>query len=129
MRHTTVAGEADLVILAPATADLIAKVALGLAPDVLTAAVLATKSPVLVAPAMNVNMYESPITQRHLADLKKRGFFQLGPEKGFLACRYAGMGRMSDPSQILAKAYNILFGASAQGAPARKVNKRTAKKN
>ena len=106
--HTTMAGKADLIVLAPATADLIARIALGLAPDVLTAAVLASKAPVLVAPAMNVNMFESPTTQKHLAELKNRGFHQIGPEKGFLACRYEGMGRMSDPSAIVAKVRAIL---------------------
>ncbi len=107
--HTTLAGKADLILLVPATADLIAKIALGLATDVLSAALLANKAPVLMAPAMNVNMFENPITQKHLAELKARGFHQAGPEKGFLACRYEGMGRMSEPSDILAKAHALLF--------------------
>ena len=108
--HTTLAGKTDLIILAPATADLIAKVALGLATDVLSGAVLASKKPVLIAPAMNVNMFENPVTQKHLSELKARGFYQVGPDKGFLACRYEGMGRMSEPEDILAKAHAILFG-------------------
>ncbi len=108
--HTTLSAKADLVIVAPATADIIAKMALGLAPDALTSAVLAAKAPVLIAPAMNVNMLENPITQTHLAALKKRGFRQIGPERGFLACRYEGMGRMADPQAIRDEAYSILFG-------------------
>ncbi len=108
--HTTVTAQADLMILAPATADLIAKMALGLAPDVVTSAVLAGTQPILIAPAMNVHMYENPITQRHLAELKSRGFHQIGPEKGFLSCRYEGMGRMSNPSDIVARAHAILSG-------------------
>ncbi len=107
--HTTVAGEADLIVLAPATADILAKISLGLATDVITAAVLATTKPILIAPAMNKNMFENPITQRHLAELKSRGFHQIGPQKGFLACRYEGMGRMSDPEAIVAKAHALLF--------------------
>ena len=107
--HTTLAATADLLILAPATADMIAKIALGLATDVVTAAVLACKAPVLVAPAMNVNMLENPVTQKHLAELKHRGFHQIGPEKGFLACRYEGMGRLSEPADIVAKAHSLLF--------------------
>lgn len=107
--HTTMASKTDLIILAPATADLIAKISLGLAPDVVTAAVLASKSPVLLAPAMNVHMLENPVTQKHLAELKRRGFHQIGPDKGFLACRYEGKGRMSDPSDIIAAAQGILF--------------------
>ena len=107
--HTTVAAEADLIVLAPATADILAKIALGLATDVITAAVLATKKAVLFAPAMNKNMFENPMTQRHLAELKSRGFHQIGPEKGFLACRYEGMGRMSEPQDIAEKAHALLF--------------------
>ena len=107
--HTTLAGHTDLMILAPATADLIAKIALGLASDVVSAAVLASNKPVLVAPAMNVHMFENPITQKHLAELKARGFYQAGPERGFLACRYEGMGRMAEPEAIIAKAHAILF--------------------
>ena len=107
--HTTLAGHADLVIIAPATADLIAKMALGLASDVVSAAVLASKGPVLIVPAMNVHMFENPITQKHLAELKARGVHQAGPEKGFLACRYEGMGRMAEPEAILAAAHAILF--------------------
>ncbi len=106
--HTSVVGEADLIVLAPATADMIAKVALGLAPDVLSAAVLASKCPVLFAPAMNVAMWENAITQKHIAELIHRGYHQVGPEKGFLACRYEGMGRMSEPADIVEAAFRIL---------------------
>lgn len=107
--HTTVAQEADLIVLAPATADILAKIALGLATDVITASVLATRKPILIAPAMNKNMFENPITQRHLAELKSRGVHRIGPEKGFLACRYEGVGRMSEPAMIVAKAHALLF--------------------
>ncbi len=108
VEHVRLADVADIVILAPATANLIGKIAGGLADDIVTATVMATRSPVLIAPAMNVKMYENPIVQRNVACLKERGYRFVGPEKGHLACGYEGMGRMSEPEKIIEAAAGIL---------------------
>lgn len=100
--HVALADKADLMVIAPATANVIAKFAAGIADDFLTTTVLATKAPVVIAPAMNVNMYTNPATMRNLRILEERGFLVVGPEKGDLACGWEGMGRMSEPMQILA---------------------------
>jgi phosphopantothenoylcysteine decarboxylase/phosphopantothenate--cysteine ligase len=99
--HVSVADKADLVAVAPATANVIAKFACGLADDFLSTAVLATKAPVLIAPAMNVNMFDNPATQENLRILRERGFFIVGPAKGALACGWEGKGRMSEVREIL----------------------------
>src|SRR4030042_1769462 len=82
--HVALADKADLVVVAPATANVIAKCAIGLADDFLSTTVLATKAPILLAPAMNVNMYTNPATQENLRILRERGMFVVGPERGKL---------------------------------------------
>lgn len=99
--HVSVADKADLVVVAPATANVIAKFACGLADDFLSTTVLATKAPVLLAPAMNVNMFANPATQENLRILKERGFYIVGPAEGALACGWEGKGRMSEVREIL----------------------------
>ncbi|MBN2468122.1 MAG: bifunctional phosphopantothenoylcysteine decarboxylase/phosphopantothenate--cysteine ligase CoaBC [Deltaproteobacteria bacterium] len=99
--HISLADKADLVVVAPATANVIAKFAHGLAEDFLSTTVLATKAPVLLAPAMNVNMYTNSVTQENLQTLKARGFYVVGPDKGELACGWEGTGRMSEVEDIL----------------------------
>ncbi len=100
--HIELASEADITIVAPATADAIARVAAGLANDLLSAIVLATKAPILLAPAMNTNMWENPITQDNLARLCKGGrVTSVGPDAGDLACGWVGAGRMVDGEEIL----------------------------
>ncbi len=106
--HIRLADEADLVVVAPATADLLAKMAHGLADDLVSTLVLATRAPVLVAPAMNVNMWEHPATQANLETLRERGVAVVGPEAGYLACGWEGSGRMSDPSTIAERAAVLL---------------------
>ncbi|HPD60417.1 MAG TPA: bifunctional phosphopantothenoylcysteine decarboxylase/phosphopantothenate--cysteine ligase CoaBC [Thermodesulfobacteriota bacterium] len=106
--HVSLADKADLVVVAPATANIIAKFALGLADDFLSTTVLATKAPVLLAPAMNVNMYTNPATQGNLEILKKRGFYCVGPGKGELACGWEGEGRMSEVEEIFQSIKTIL---------------------
>jgi phosphopantothenoylcysteine decarboxylase/phosphopantothenate--cysteine ligase len=103
--HIEIAGAADLVIVAPATADAIARFAAGMANDLLAAVVLATKAPILLAPAMNTNMWDNPITQENLARLC-RGIrvTSVGPDAGDLACGWVGAGRMVSPEEILAAA-------------------------
>lgn len=92
--HIELADNADLVVVAPATANVIAKFTHGLADDTLGAIHLATLAPVLIAPAMNGKMWQHPATQENVATLKKRGVEFIGPEKGLLACGYEGIGRL-----------------------------------
>jgi len=101
MGHIQLSRIADLVVVAPATADLMAKMAAGLADDLATTALLATDKPVLVAPAMNVRMWQHPATQRNLATLKHDGALVTGPDDGDMACGEYGPGRMSEPQAIL----------------------------
>jgi phosphopantothenoylcysteine decarboxylase/phosphopantothenate--cysteine ligase len=100
--HIELADWADIVVVAPATADTIAKMAIGSAESSLLAVVLATKAPVVVAPAMNVNMYEHPQTQENLDLLRSRGVDIVEPEVGVLACRWKGKGRLAEPHEIFA---------------------------
>ncbi len=100
--HVALADRADVVLVAPATADLIAKAACGICDDLLTTVLCATKKPVVLAPSMNVNMWENPITQENCARLKKlRGWHVIEPDTGELACGYAGKGRLPDPQKIV----------------------------
>lgn len=98
--HIGLADWADLVLVAPATANLLAKMAHGLADDLVTAVLLATRAPILAAPAMNVNMWSHPATEANLDLLRSRGVAFVGPEAGELACGWEGVGRMSDPATI-----------------------------
>lgn len=98
--HISLSELADLVLVAPATANSIAKIALGIADDLLSTTVLACKAPVVVAPAMNVRMFENPALQENLAKLRSRGFHIVGPEEGSLADGSVGKGRMASPDEI-----------------------------
>lgn len=102
--HIELADWAQLVLVAPATADLIARAACGLANDLATTLLLATRAPVLWAPAMNTNMWRHPATQANLATLRERGAHFVGPDAGELACGWVGEGRMIDPPEIVAAA-------------------------
>lgn len=102
MGHIQLSRDADLVVVAPATADIMAKMAHGLASDLATTALLATDKPVMIAPAMNVRMWEHAATQENLATLIARGVHVVGPAEGDMACGEFGMGRMSEPDAILA---------------------------
>ncbi|HBZ69758.1 MAG TPA: bifunctional phosphopantothenoylcysteine decarboxylase/phosphopantothenate--cysteine ligase CoaBC [Deltaproteobacteria bacterium] len=106
--HIALADWAELVIVAPATAHLLARMAHGLADDLTTTLLLATRAPVLAVPAMNVNMWRHPATQQNLVLLRERGVRFLGPEAGELACGWEGEGRMSEPSAIAAMAGLLL---------------------
>ena len=108
--HIGLADWADLVLVAPCTANLMAKMSHGLADDLVTAVLLATRAPVLVAPAMNVNMWTHPATQGNLALLRTRGLSFVGPDEGELACGWEGQGRMSDPD-VLVEAVQALLSA------------------
>ncbi len=102
MGHIELSRAADLVVVAPATADLLAKLAAGLAPDLASTILLATDKPVLVAPAMNVRMWQHPATVANMATLSARGVAVVGPNLGEMACHETGPGRMAEPAEIMA---------------------------
>ncbi|MBI2341500.1 MAG: hypothetical protein HYU98_02045 [Deltaproteobacteria bacterium] len=106
--HISLADMADIIIVAPACANTIAKVAGGICDDLLTTTILATKAPVAFAPSMNVNMWENPLTAENVAKLKKLGYHFIAPEKGELACGYKGVGRMADIEKIVNFAGKLL---------------------
>ena len=99
--HISLAAAADLVVVAPATANILAKMAHGIADDLLSSTLLATKAPVVVAPAMNDGMWTNPATQANIATLAARGVRVVQPGTGELACGTEGVGRMAEPSVIL----------------------------
>lgn len=99
--HIDFARWADLFVVAPATADILAKLALGLADDLLTTVALATEAPMLVAPAMNTVMYQKPVVQQHMATLQSRGVSFIDPASGVLACGEVGIGKLASPAQIV----------------------------
>ena len=102
MGHIELSRSADLIVVAPATADLMAKMAAGRADDLASTLLLATDTPVLLAPAMNVRMWQHPATQRNLATLRDDGIRFVGPDEGEMACGEHGPGRMAEPEAILA---------------------------
>jgi phosphopantothenoylcysteine decarboxylase/phosphopantothenate--cysteine ligase len=99
--HIDPARSADLVVIAPATADLMAKLAHGLADELLPTLMLSVRCPVLICPAMNVQMWEHPATKANAATLKKYGYTLVGPDKGSLACGMEGAGRLVEPPEIV----------------------------
>ena len=107
--HIQLADQADLVVIAPATASSLARLAAGQADDAVTAVVLATRAPVLLAPSMNVNMWSHPLTQANLARLVEVARYRVvGPGDGFLACRWTGPGRLAEPADIVEAAAHLL---------------------
>jgi phosphopantothenoylcysteine decarboxylase/phosphopantothenate--cysteine ligase len=114
MGHIELSRSADLVVVAPATADLMAKAAAGLADDLASTTLLATDKPVLMAPAMNVHMWLHPATQANLAALKARGVMIVGPDEGEMACGEYGPGRMAEPPAIFAAIEAALLGPAAR---------------
>jgi phosphopantothenoylcysteine decarboxylase/phosphopantothenate--cysteine ligase len=107
--HIKIADHADLVIIAPATANVIARLAAGMSDDVLTAVALAARAPLLLAPSMNVNMWEHPLTRANVDRLSQvAGARLVGPGAGFLACRWTGPGRLAEPDEIAEAAARIL---------------------
>jgi len=108
IEHIAVAQRIDLLVVAPATADILGKFAQGIADDFLTTLYLATKAPLVVAPAMNVNMWEHPATQSNLAALRGRGVHVVDPEEGYLACGMTGAGRLAATEAIAQKVCEVL---------------------
>jgi phosphopantothenoylcysteine decarboxylase/phosphopantothenate--cysteine ligase len=113
--HIEVATGAELAVIAPATANIIGKIAHGIADDYLTTSLLVCTAPKIICPAMNVNMFENPAVQENLAKLKNLGFFQVGPESGELACGVQGLGRLAPVDVILEAIRQVLTPSSLQG--------------
>ncbi|OIJ09849.1 bifunctional 4'-phosphopantothenoylcysteine decarboxylase/phosphopantothenoylcysteine synthetase [Anaerobacillus arseniciselenatis] len=99
--HIDIADWADVVIVAPATANIIGKAANGIADDLVSTMLLATTAPIFIAPAMNVHMYEHPAVKENMKTLKERGYHFLEPDEGYLACGYVGKGRLMEPEDII----------------------------
>ena len=108
IEHVTLADRADLVLIAPATANIIGKIASGIADDSLSTLVMSTRAPVVLAPAMNVHMYENPIVQANLRKLQELGYFFVDPATGPLACGYEGKGRLAEPEEIVRQSEQVL---------------------
>jgi phosphopantothenoylcysteine decarboxylase / phosphopantothenate---cysteine ligase len=115
MGHIELSRAADLIVVAPATADLMARMASGLASDLATTALLATDKPVLMAPAMNVRMWQHPATRRNLDTLRQDGVTVVGPNEGDMACGEYGPGRMAEPAEILAAIERHFAGGAIEG--------------
>ena len=101
IEHVSLAQKADLIIVAPCTANTIGKIAHGLSDDALTTTILATQAPIIIAPAMDGQMYQNPITQENLEKLSSRGMTIVGPEAGYLASGITGIGRLTDTTQLI----------------------------
>jgi phosphopantothenoylcysteine decarboxylase/phosphopantothenate--cysteine ligase len=108
VEHVALAEAADIVVIAPATADIIARMAAGMADEMVSCTVLATKAPVIIAPAMHTAMYKNQVTQENLSKLKARGFVIIGPDYGRLASRGVGLGRLVDVNEILGTICQVL---------------------
>jgi phosphopantothenoylcysteine decarboxylase/phosphopantothenate--cysteine ligase len=115
--HIALADRAELLVIAPATADVMARLAHGIANDVVTTVALACKAPLLLAPAMNVNMWMHPATQANLATLLQRGAQTVGPAAGELACGWVGAGRMVEPAEVAAACARALGARDLDGVP------------
>ncbi|MFH1046449.1 MAG: flavoprotein [Candidatus Omnitrophota bacterium] len=106
--HVSLAQRADLLLIAPATADIIAKLAAGIADDALTALALSTRAPIAICPAMNEKMFTHPLTQENIARLKKIGYRFIGPKRGRLVCQDQGLGHLASVEEIVREALKLL---------------------
>src|SRR5919109_1597908 len=106
--HIRLADNADLFVIAPATANVIGKIAAGIADDLLTTVLMATQAPVLIAPAMNVHMYQNAILQENIRKLRRVGYHFMEPAAGYLACGYEGKGRLPEPENIVEEIWRLL---------------------
>ncbi|MFO0974666.1 MAG: flavoprotein [Phycisphaerae bacterium] len=114
-QHLALTEAADLVLVAPATANILAKIAHGLADDLVSTLLLSVAGPVLLAPAMNTRMWENPFVQRNVATLREAGHHFVGPGSGWLACRTVGAGRMAEPDEIVAQCAALLLRQPPRG--------------
>jgi len=108
IKHIEIGQSVDLLLIAPATANILAKFAQGIADDFLSTLYISTTAPVMVAPAMNVEMWAHPATQKNVETLRERGVHFVDPEEGYLACRTVGAGRLADPDKIVDRAIDII---------------------
>jgi phosphopantothenoylcysteine decarboxylase/phosphopantothenate--cysteine ligase len=113
--HISLADRAEVLVIAPATANIIGKIASGIADDMLTTIVMATRAPVLLAPAMNVHMWENPICKENMQKLRSRGYRLVDPEAGELACGYEGKGRLAEISVIVEEIRAVLSPQDLKG--------------
>ncbi len=109
VEHIALATLADLMLIVPATANVLAKAATGIADDLLTSTILATKAPLFFAPAMNTGMYENPATKANISVLKDRGIHIIEPASGYLACGVEGKGRLPEPAEIVQEVLDYFF--------------------
>jgi phosphopantothenoylcysteine decarboxylase/phosphopantothenate--cysteine ligase len=116
IQHISLTEAADLVLVAPATANMIGKMAGGIADDLVSTLIVSAASPVVVAPAMNNRMWANPAVKDNVAKLNERGYRFVGPKEGWLACRTAGPGRMAEPAEILEAIISILVAKPAKRA-------------
>ncbi|MGD0542356.1 MAG: flavoprotein, partial [Tepidisphaeraceae bacterium] len=123
-QHIALTERADLMLVAPATNHTIAKIASGLTDDLVSLMVCAAACPVVFAPAMNHRMWQHPIAQENVAKLKGLGYRFIGPEPGWLACRNVGLGRMTEPEEIVVELVTMLSEVDGSPAKASKKNHR-----
>jgi phosphopantothenoylcysteine decarboxylase/phosphopantothenate--cysteine ligase len=116
IQHLALSEAVDLAVVAPATANIIGKVAGGIADDLVSTLLLGADCPVMLAPAMNARMWQHPATQRNVAWLRENGYAVVGPEEGWQACRASGPGRMSEPETLLAAIRRQLVTSPPKGA-------------
>src|SRR5689334_23787407 len=127
IKHIQIAQSADLLLVAPATANTLAKFANGIADDFLSTLYISTTAPVLLAPAMNVEMWAHPATQENVRRLRERGVAFIDPGEGYLACRTVGAGRLAEPTEIVARAISLLeTQAALHGSPSNGFYRETA---
>lgn len=119
LAHIALADRADLIVVAPTTANLVGKVAHGIADDMLTTTIMATKAPVLFALAMNVNMFENPIVQDNIEYLQRKGYRFAEPQEGLLACGWTGKGRLMEPEDLVAYIEEFFANAAVDTASAK----------
>jgi len=115
VEHISLADNADIAVIAPATANVIGKIASGIADDLLTTVFTALRCPVLICPAMNVNMYRNPIVQGNIKKLSSLGYHIMEPESGYLACGWTAEGRMPEPDKIAEKILSLINPRDLQG--------------
>ena len=121
IEHIAIASNIDLLLVAPATANTIGKFANGLADDFLSSLYTATRAPVLVAPAMNSNMFDHPAVARNLETLVARGVHVVDPGSGYLACGWIGKGRLAEPDEVVAAAEQLLRSKAASTLAGRSI--------
>jgi phosphopantothenoylcysteine synthetase/decarboxylase len=118
-QHIALTERADLMLVAPATANILARVAAGLTDDLISLMVSAAACPVVFAPAMNNRMWENPINQQNVAKLTGLNYRFIGPEPGWLACRNVGLGRMTEPVEMVARIVELLTQPTTEKSPGR----------